>query len=124
MTNNVMNLNWRHAAALWLSLMLAAACFAQDQPKKVTKSEGLNAATSKVQPEYPAMAKQLKIEGPVELEAVVSESGAVEKVNIVSGNPVLTRPAADAVRKWKFAPFTADGKTVKALVPVSLNFKM
>jgi len=77
-----------------------------------------------VQPDYPAIAKQLKIEGAVELEAVVSEGGAVEKVNIVSGNPVLTRPAADALKKWKFAPFTADGKTVKAVVPVSLNFKM
>jgi protein TonB len=70
------------------------------------------------------MAKQLKIEGAVELEAVVTESGTVEKVNIVSGNPVLTRPAADAVKKWKFAPFTADGKVVKALVPISMSFKM
>src|SRR5205085_3533204 len=94
------------------------------EPKKVTRAEGLNAATTKVQPDYPPMAKQLKIEGAVELEAVVAESGVVEKVNIISGNPVLTRPAADAVKKWKFAPFTADGKTVKALVPISMNFKM
>jgi TonB family protein len=108
---------------LLAALALAATCGAQE-PKKVTKTEGLNAATTKVQPEYPAMAKQLKIEGPVELEAVVSETGTVEKVNILSGNPVLTRPAADAVRKWKFVPFTADGKTVKALVPVGMNFKM
>ena len=106
-----------------LALVLAWTCFAQDA-KKVSKTEGLNAATTKVQPEYPAMAKQLKIEGAVELEAMVSESGTVEKVNIVSGNPVLTRPAVDAVKKWKFAPFTADGKTVKALVPISMNFKM
>jgi protein TonB len=105
-------------------LALAAVCYAQDQPKKVTKTEALNAATTKVQPDYPAIAKQLKIEGAVELEAVVSESGTVEKVNIVSGNPVLTRPAVDALKKWKFAPFTADGKTVKAVVPVSLHFKM
>jgi TonB family protein len=60
----------------------------------------------------------------VELEALVSESGTVEKVNIVSGNPVLTRPAVDAVKRWKFAPFTSDGKTVKALVPVGLTFKL
>jgi protein TonB len=110
--------------ACLVALILASACNAQDEPKKVTKSEGLNQATTKVQPEYPAMAKQLKIEGAVELEAVVAENGTVEKVNIISGNPVLTRPAADAVKKWKFAPFTADGKTVKALVPVSMNFKM
>jgi outer membrane biosynthesis protein TonB len=42
----------------------------------------------------------------------------------VSGNPVLTQPAADAVKKWKFAPFTSDGKAVKALLPVSMSFKM
>jgi protein TonB len=102
---------------------MAGAVCAQE-PKKVSKVEGLNNATTKVQPEYPSMARQLKIEGPVELEAVVTESGAVEKVNIVSGNPMLTRPAADAVKKWKFSPFTADGKAVKALVPVSMNFKL
>ena len=101
-----------------------SACYAEDAPKKVSKAEGLNAVTTKVPPDYPAIAKQLKIEGSVELEALIAESGTVEKVNIVSGNPVLTRPAVDAVKKWKFAPFTADGKTVKALVPVSLTFHM
>jgi len=111
------------ASIVLLGLVLIETGKAQE-PKKVTRTEGLNAATTKVQPEYPPIARQLKIEGPVELEAVVAESGAVEKVNIISGNPVLTRPAADAVKKWKFAPFTADGKTVKALVPISMNFKM
>jgi TonB family protein len=96
----------------------------KDAPKKVTKVEGLNAVTTKVTPDYPPIARQLKIEGAVELELLVAESGIVEKVNIVSGNPVLTRPASDAVKKWKYAPFTTDGKAVKALVPVSLSFKM
>jgi TonB family protein len=97
---------------------------AQDAPKRVSKADGLNAVTSKVSPEYPPMARQLKIEGAVELEALVTENGTVEKVNIVSGNPVLTRPASDAVKKWKFAPFTSEGKPTKALVPVSMSFKM
>ena len=103
--------------------VLVCAVLAQE-PKKVTKAEGLSAATSKVQPDYPSMARQLKVEGAVELEALVGESGAVEKVNIVSGNPMLTRPAAEALKKWKFTPFTAEGKNVKALVPVSVNFKL
>jgi protein TonB len=112
-----------------LGVVLAASVFlcvgfAEDTPKKVTKADGLNAATNKVAPAYPPVARQLKIEGSVELEALVTESGAVEKVNIVSGNPVLTRPAVDAVKKWKFAPFTDEGKVVKALVPVSLSFHM
>jgi protein TonB len=107
-----------------LVLGTALLLVAQDAPKKVSKTDGLNNATTKVQPEYPAMAKQLKIEGQVELEAIVTETGAVEKVNIVSGNPVLTRPAVDAVKRWKFSPFLADGKAVKAVVPLSMNFKL
>ena len=107
-----------------LAAFFVGAGLAQDAPKKVTKSEGLNAATTKVPPEYPPIARQLKIVGDVELEALVTESGTVEKVNILSGNPVLTRPASEAVKKWKFAPFITDGKAVKALVPVSLSFKM
>jgi len=112
---------------LGLALILglsAGVLAAQDAPKKVTKTEGLNAVTAKVPPDYPAIARQLKIEGAVELEVVVTEAGVVEKVNIVSGNPVLTRPASDAVKKWKFAPFISDGKPVKAVVPVSMSFKM
>ena len=109
---------------VFLAALFLGTGMAQDAPKKVTKAEGLNAATTKVPPEYPPIAKQLKIVGEVELEALVTEGGTVEKVNIVSGNPVLTRPASDAVKKWKFSPFTSDGKVVKALVPVSLTFKM
>jgi protein TonB len=104
--------------------LFVGAGMAQDAPKKVTKAEGLNAVTTKIAAEYPVIAKQLKISGDVELEVLVSEAGTVEKVNIVSGNPVLTRPASDAIKRWKFAPFTTEGKAVKALVPVSLSFKM
>jgi TonB family protein len=107
-----------------LVVLFLGAGLAQDAPKKVSKTEGLNAVTNKVAPDYPPIAKQLKIEGAVELEVLVAESGTVEKVNIVSGNPVLTRPASDAVKKWRFAPFTSDGKAVKAMVPVSMSFKM
>lgn len=109
---------------VFLAALFGGVGLAQDAPKKVTRNEGLNAVTSKVSPEYPPIARQLKIEGMVELEALVTESGTVEKVNILSGNPMLTRPASEALKKWKYAPFTTDGKAVKALVPVSLSFRM
>jgi TonB family protein len=115
-------MKFRIATSVWL--LAASAAVAEDAPRKVTRGEALTAAVSKVQPEYPNAARQLKIEGSVEVEAVVSESGAVEKVNIVSGNPVLTRPAAEAVKRWKFTPFTAAGKAVRALAPVTFTFKM
>ena len=59
-----------------LAVLLLNTGLAQEAPKKVTKAEGLNAVTSKVAPEYPPIARQLKIEGAVELEAVVTEAAS------------------------------------------------
>ncbi len=110
-------------AACGILLGLAALGVCQEPEKKLSRSESLSAAVNKVEPEYPAIARQLKIQGSVELEAVVTEAGAVEKVNIVSGNPVLTRPAAEALKKWKFSPILVEGKPVRALAAVMFNFK-
>jgi len=104
--------------------MAAWMAFGQDAPKRVTLPEAMAAITSKVAPEYPPFGRQLKIEGKVELEAVVAENGTVEKVNIVSGNPILTKPASEAVKKWRFAPFMDGGKPYKALAPVTITFKL
>jgi TonB family protein len=110
-------------AAIGLLLCVAVTGGAQT-PRKLSRAEVLSAVSAKVNPEYPQMARQLKIEGPVELEAVVSETGQVESVSIVSGNPVLTKPAAEAVRKWKFIPQMQDGKPARVIAPISLSFKL
>jgi len=107
-----------------LPLIAAFALCAQDAIKKVTPAEANAAIASKIAPEYPPLGRQLKIEGKVELEAVVAENGSVEKVNIVSGNPVLTKPAVEAVKHWKFVPFEDGGKPCKALAPVSIAFRL
>lgn len=91
---------------------------------KLSHSEALAAVSAKVPPVYPPIARQLKIEGAVEVEAVVGEDGLVESVNIVSGNPMLTKPAVEAIRKWKFTPQVQDGKPTRAIAPITLNFKM
>lgn len=114
----------RFCAGFVLAAAFAVSGWSQEAAKKVTRNEALNAVQSRVEPEYTGIAKQLKVQGVVELEALVGESGRVEEVKIVSGNPVLTAPAAAALRKWKFAPFTADGKAVKALAPVNFNFHL
>jgi protein TonB len=66
----------------------------------------------------------LKVQGTVELEALVTERGEVAKVDIVSGNPMLTAPSVQAVRRWKFKPFMEDGKAIRVLAPISLDFKL
>jgi len=105
-------------------LALSAAAFGQGDLKRISTADALAAATAKVQPEYPAFAKQLKVHGSTEVEAVIAEDGTVEKVNIVSGNPMLTKAAADALKRWKFKPFMTEGKAVKAVALLGFDFKM
>jgi TonB family protein len=116
----------RFKPILFLPLFaLAAAGLAWGEDvKKVSQADALRAVVNRVQPDYPTHARQLKIEGLVELQVLIAEGGTVEKVDIVSGNPILTRPAVDAIRRWKFTPFTEDGKAVKAAAPISVAFKL
>ena len=108
--------------ALFLSAVVSI--FGQGDLKKVTKGEALSAVVSKPQPIYPPVARQMKVEGSVELEATVAEDGKVEKVVIISGNPMLTHPSAEALKMWRFKPFLEDGKPVKVVAPVNFNFKI
>ena len=116
------NICWKYFIVL--VMLVGAVALAQEAPKKITRAAAMAGLVTKVEPEYPAMARQLKMQGLVELEAVVSETGAVTKVEIVKGNPVLTAPSAEAVKHWKFKPFLEDGKAISVLAPIELEFKL
>lgn len=109
------------ASALALTTVCATA---EDADMHVSNAEAMKAVTNKVQPVYPAMARQLKLEGQVEVEAHISEDGSVDSVKPLTGNAVLMGAAVTALKKWKFAPFTEGGKPVKAVAPVQFSFKM
>ncbi|MDP9054335.1 MAG: energy transducer TonB [Acidobacteriota bacterium] len=103
---------------------LSRDAMAQDMDLKVSRSEAMKAATSRVQPDYPVIAKQLHLEGTVEVEAHIGEDGSVESVKPVTGNAVLANAAVMATKRWKFTPFTAGGKNVKAIASLSFIFKL
>lgn len=90
---------------------------------RVGSADAIKAATSKVQPQYPAVARQMKIAGHVEVEAVVGADGTVSSAKAVSGNPMLTQPAVAAVEKWKFTPFTSNGEPTRAVVTLGFDFR-
>jgi protein TonB len=102
--------------------LLAAVAAAQDAVRQVTQAEALALVVTRVEPEFPAMARQLKIAGAVEIEVVIGENGAVESVKPVNGNPVLTRSASDALKRWKFKPFQHDGAAVKVQTTLKISF--
>lgn len=120
-----MNSRFRTMILLATATALSTAgAIAAEGDLHISASVAMKAATSKVQPVYPPIAKQLKLEGDVEVEAHISTDGSVDSVKALTGNAVLMNAAVFAMRKWKFAPFTEGGKPVKAVVPVQFSFKM
>jgi TonB family protein len=91
---------------------------------RVTTPDALKAAVKKAPPEYPPMARQLKIGGRVEVDVVIDADGNVESVKVLSGNAMLTPGVVSAVKKWKFTPFTQEGAPSKAVAALDFDFKM
>lgn len=95
---------------------------AQDAPVRINPSEAKDLVVKRVQPEYPKMAKQMKLTGQVELDAVIDDSGKVESVKVIKGNPLLTGSARAALKQWKFTPIERNGKPVRAACVFAFNF--
>jgi len=97
---------------------------AQPSLAQARHSEGLTggAIVYRVEPRYPAMAKATRLEGVVVLNALVRTDGTVEKVQRISGNPVLAEAAIEAVKQWRYEPFKLNGVVTATETTVRVKF--
>jgi len=74
--------------------------------QRVRVSQGVTQGLlmKKVQPQYPPLARQARIQGSVLLRALISKTGKIENLEVVSGHPMLTSPAIQAVKQWQYKP--------------------
>jgi protein TonB len=79
---------------------------------------------SAVPPAYPTLAKTQRIQGAVQVDALVDTNGKVSSMKIVSGPPLLHQAAMDALRQWKYQPATLDGKPVPMHLTVTVQFRL
>ena len=77
-----------------------------------------------VPPDYPPIAKTARVEGTVEVDAVIDEQGNVVQARAVSGPKLLFAAAVQAVVKWKYEPTTLDGMPVPIQMQVSVVFHL
>jgi TonB family protein len=78
---------------------------------------------SRVDPVYPLVARAKKIEGVVVLRIRIDKDGRVKKAEVVSGDPLLTQAALDAVRQWRYKTATISGVTLnESEATASINF--
>src|SRR6476646_283418 len=85
---------------------------AEKPPQKVTSGVARGYKIHNVDPEYPPVARNAKIQGPVVLRAVIDTKGKVTNLRVLSGHPLLAASAVEAVKQWKYRPFVFEGKVV------------
>jgi TonB family protein len=78
----------------------------------------------RVDPAYPLEAMQQRIEGTVQLHAVIGDDGKVLSVEPVSGPPLLVEAAVSAVRQWRYGPSLSDGHRVQIQEDITLVFRL
>lgn len=79
---------------------------------------------NKVQPIYPALAKQTGIQGVVKLHAILGKDGTVQQLEVISGHPLLVQAALDAVRQWTYQPTLLEGKPVEVDTEIDVFFQL
>lgn len=76
----------------------------------------------KVDPVYPPLARSAGISGTVEFTTTIGEEGTVQNLQLVRGHPLLVNAAKEAVLQWKYRPVMLNGRPVKVITDVIVNF--
>lgn len=95
-------------------------------PQRVRVSQGVSNGLliRKVQPAYPPLARQARIQGQVLLQAQISKDGTIENLQLISGHPMLAPAAIEAVKQWRYKPYMLNGEPVAVDTQVVVNFTL
>jgi len=101
-----------------------AATPAPDQVVRLTSMLTQGRALRKVHPPYPAIARQARVQGSVQIQIGISETGEVIEATLLSGHPLLRDAALHAAKQWLFRPTELNGRPVLAIGVITFNFTL
>lgn len=76
----------------------------------------------RVDPVYPSLARAARVQGTVMLAAVIGRDGSVQNLQLLSGHPLLTTSAIDAVRQWRYRPYVLNGSPIEVDTQITVKF--
>ena len=85
-------------------------------------SDSAPAAPRSVELPYPLLARQMKVQGSVLLQAFISADGIVRDLRVLSGPAILASAAREAARSWRFRPYLQNGHAVETQATIAVNF--
>jgi TonB family protein len=80
------------------------------------------AVTNPVKPGYPMLARQMKVQGSVILQALIGRDGSIQSLHVLSGPAILANAAEEAVRQWRFKPHYVGSEAVETQAKITVNF--
>jgi len=95
-------------------------------PQRLKVSQGVSQGLliKSVDPVYPPVARQMHLQGAIQLQATIGKDGSITSVKLLNGDAVLGRAAMDAVKQWKYKPYYLDDQPVEIQTQVTVNFKL
>jgi TonB family protein len=88
----------------------------------VSAAEQARRLISKVEPEYPWLAKANHIQGVVRVRIIIGTDGRVLNLEVTSGHPLLCDAAREAVEQWVYSPAVVNGRAVEVITEAELEF--
>jgi TonB family protein len=94
--------------------------------KRVTIAGGIAVGMllHQVAPDYPPIAKAMKLQGTVVLQATIMKDGTIDNLQVISGSPILQQAAIDAVKQWVYKPYMLNGEPVQVQTTVNVIFTL
>jgi len=95
-------------------------------PRKINIAGGIAAGMllQKVAPDYPETAREMRLEGVVVLQALISKDGHIRDLHVVSGPTGLQKSALDAVQQWEYRPYLLNGEPVEVETTINVVFSL
>lgn len=91
-------------------------------PLRLTSTLLASKIVSKPAPPYPALAKQLGVQGSVTVQFLIDEQGRVVNAKATSGHPLLQAAAVKAAYTATFTPTVLSGKPTTVTGVITYNF--
>ena len=106
------------------STPVAAPKFAAPQRVRVSQGVSQGLLIKKIQPAYPPLARQARIQGQVLLQAEISKDGTIQNLRLISGHPMLAPAAIEAVKQWRYKPYYLNGEPVEVETQITVIFSL
>jgi TonB family protein len=98
----------------------------QGEPTDLAISTGVSEQhlLRRVQPQYPPVARNLRVQGDVILKVMIDKDGHVNNIEPVGGPTMLKQAAIDAVSQWQYKPYVMNHVPTEVHTSITVRFSL